>query len=559
MKRFDGATCIRIDFIDIADGKVSLTGEFFAPTDDAASQAMFSQLVLTDGDSAEYPLKALFRREKLAHVGALKQPCKLTEFACEVPLNGRLLLRWKSNGRVIPWRRCVHGTFSPLTERLRFSYACSGQWILRWRGDALEIAQYTFARHALCELAHDLNLLLKMSFPAWRALVFRAICAVDRMFTSRPLWLFSDRVNKADDNARAMFEYACGLPEGGRHADFAFALEKGCEDWDEMRKVGPVVNLLGFKYKIMFVRADFVISAYRTKAQRMPFSDSSVAYCKSLVNHPKFIFLRHGISKDDMSHDVGRPQVNARIMVSAAPRERDSILDGCYMYTAREVKLLGMPRYDKLYDAGQKTVTFMPTWRRYLVEKTDAYNHELLEEFKQSSYLRNYKAIFNDRRLIEACERLGFRLRLMMHPNMTFAIDEFSIPSCWEVMPPETRYRDVFATSGIVVTDYSSVFFDVAYLKKPIVFFHADRDEFFALQYEKGYFSYERDGFGEVETTIEATVSRIIEYMESGCKMKPEYRKRVDDFFAFTDRNNCKRVYDAILEAAREDGIGGKV
>ena len=147
----------------------------------------------------------------------------------------------------------------------------------------------------------------------------------------------------------------------------------------------------------------------------------------------------------------------------------------------------------------------------------------------------------------------------MMHPNMTFAIDEFSIPSCWEIMPPETRYRDVFATSGIVVTDYSSVFFDVAYLKKPIVFFHADRDEFFALQYEKGYFSYERDGFGEVETTIEATVSRIIEYMESGCKMKPEYRKRVDDFFAFTDRNNCKRVYDAILEAAREDGIGGKV
>ena len=35
--------------------------------------------------------------------------------------------------------------------------------------------------------------------------------------------------------------------------------------------------------------------------------------------------------------------------------------------------------------------------------------------------------------------------------------------------------------------------------------------------------------------------------------MKPEYVKRVDDFFAFTDKNNCKRIYEAILEAARED------
>ena len=35
-------------------------------------------------------------------------------------------------------------------------------------------------------------------------------------------------------------------------------------------------------------------------------------------------------------------------------------------------------------------------------------------------------------------------------------------------------------------------------------------------------------------------------------RRKPEYVKRVDDFFAFTDKNNCKRVYEAILAAAKE-------
>ena len=34
--------------------------------------------------------------------------------------------------------------------------------------------------------------------------------------------------------------------------------------------------------------------------------------------------------------------------------------------------------------------------------------------------------------------------------------------------------------------------------------------------------------------------------------MKPEYVEKVDNFFAYTDRNNCKRIYDAILQADSE-------
>ena len=29
-------------------------------------------------------------------------------------------------------------------------------------------------------------------------------------------------------------------------------------------------------------------------------------------------------------------------------------------------------------------------------------------------------------------------------------------------------------------------------------------------------------------------------------KLKNQYIKRVDDFFEFSDKNNCKRVYEAI-------------
>jgi CDP-glycerol glycerophosphotransferase (TagB/SpsB family) len=53
-------------------------------------------------------------------------------------------------------------------------------------------------------------------------------------------------------------------------------------------------------------------------------------------------------------------------------------------------------------------------------------------------------------------------------------------------------------------------------------------------------------GFGEVVRTVEELVGAIEQVIRSDCRMSEEYQKRVDDFFTFTDRNNCKRVYETI-------------
>ncbi len=108
----------------------------------------------------------------------------------------------------------------------------------------------------------------------------------------------------------------------------------------------------------------------------------------------------------------------------------------------------------------------------------------------------------------------------------------------------------VSAESDLLVTDYSSVAFDFAYLRKPVIYYQTDKEEFFsgAHTYEKGYFDYEGDGFGEIECSVEALVDRIIEYMKNGCELKEVYRERIDATFPFSDQNNCKRVYEEILK-----------
>ena len=102
-----------------------------------------------------------------------------------------------------------------------------------------------------------------------------------------------------------------------------------------------------------------------------------------------------------------------------------------------------------------------------------------------------------------------------------------------------------------MITDYSSVAFDFAYLHKPILYYHYSKDYHFDL--ENSYFDYETMGFGEVVDCEEKLVDLIIEYMENNCKIKEEYDRRINEFFHFNDKNNSKRVYDKIKEIKLKD------
>lgn len=194
----------------------------------------------------------------------------------------------------------------------------------------------------------------------------------------------------------------------------------------------------------------------------------------------------------------------------------------------------------------------MPTWRAYLVTRinSETGKRELKAGFCESQYFAMYDKLINDQRLFDAAERLGYTISFLNHPNMSSTADVLSGDQRMKKLGGETSYREVFAQSDLVITDYSSIAFDFAYLRKPVVYYQADKDEFFsgAHTYEKGYFDYETDGFGEVEYSVEALVERIIEYMENDCQLKDEYRKRIDATFPFSDQNNCQRVYEEIVK-----------
>ena len=179
----------------------------------------------------------------------------------------------------------------------------------------------------------------------------------------------------------------------------------------------------------------------------------------------------------------------------------------------------------------------MPSLRKYLKDKSG-------DEIIQSNFYKIFNSLLNNEKLIKIAKENDYEIIFRPHPHIYEFIDLFDINDYVKIEPQETKYQTLFNNSSLLITDYSSVAFDFSYLKKPVIYYQYSND--YHYDAENGYFNYENMGFGEVCREEEDLVQLLIDYIENDCKMKDKYTERVDDFFLYTDKNNCKRVYEAI-------------
>jgi CDP-glycerol glycerophosphotransferase (TagB/SpsB family) len=186
------------------------------------------------------------------------------------------------------------------------------------------------------------------------------------------------------------------------------------------------------------------------------------------------------------------------------------------------------------------------------VTKNEGVSRDYNPLFKETDYYRIYNSLINDKRLIEAAKTYNYRLLYVLHPIVSPQIDDFDTNEYVDIIPAVkvkdhkgVNYEKAFRESSLMVTDFSGVQFDFAYMRKPVVYLH-HRD--IPKHYEEGTFFYDTMGFGEICQDNDELIDTLISYMKNNCTMKPEYRRRADDFFAYSDHNNCQRIYDLMLD-----------
>lgn len=384
---------------------------------------------------------------------------------------------------------------------------------------------------------------------ARKSVMVRKMAFALRRRKKKPICLISDRVSKADDNGEAFFRYM--RENHADEIDSYFIIDGKSADFQRLKQYGNVVPFFSWKHRFLHLRADYLVSSQVNDYFFNPFRGAQRVY-KNMLDGYKYVFLQHGIISNDLSDWLRKQKKYLDGFVVTTQEEYERVLGGNYDYTDKEIWLTGLPRYDYLEDRPEKIVTLLPTWRMYLAKKQDPVTGYwiLVDNFRDTTYAKFYRELLSNDKLNEAAKRLGYKIQFKLHPSFTGLEHEFGFPDYADIIYEDTTYREMYARSNLIVSDYSSAIYDFLYLRKPIFYTQPDADEFFAGKhiYEKGDFDYETQGFGEVEYTLEGTVDRIIEYMENDCQLKDKYRQRIEEFFVFNDRKNCERIYERMTE-----------
>lgn len=537
---------VTLDFLKLGEDSCTLEGKFCV-----LPISYHSLRVGVAVNGSFYPGEIIDRGGPGLSLG--EEICRFIGFRVTVPLDKtqsyRITFRACLDGHSVDYRHVSAGKHFPVGTVHTAAYYAHRGWIAAFDQAQLVLKQKTLCRHMACECAFLLDLWKTNVLGGRKAIPVRLLRHMLKLFKRRQIWLISDRVNKADDNGEALFLYL--REKKPEHTDVYYLLSRNSGDYPRLAEQGKVVDFFSTRHKLLHLLCDCNISASANDFMVNPFSGHQEGY-RDLLDSCRYVFLQHGVIKDDLSGWLNRYRKNISGFVVSAVPEYQSILNGNYDYSPNQVWLTGLPRFDRLYHQEENCIALIPTWRKYLMQELNSKTGiwSLKDGFEQTEYYQFYNRLLNDPRLLRALSECGYRMIFMPHPTIMPYIDRFQKNDQVTFGSLNTKYRDVYSKCKLVVTDYSSAVFDFAYLRKPVIYTQFDQEAFFSGEhvYTKGYFDYERDGFGEVETDLDATVDRIIEYMENGCELKDKYRQRIDNFYAFNDRNNCERVYQKIME-----------
>ena len=430
----------------------------------------------------------------------------------------------------------------------------------------IEIRRYNWFKMAAKEIGLGSELLFSFQMHRFRFFLLRAAWVVTRpYFKNKNIWMFFDKIYKAGDSSEYLYKYAHeqikknqknvqakNQDAGLKHPDKLYYLvDEHTADYKRLIKEGYKPLKRGsFLHRLIFLNANMMIVSNSTV---FAFNDYYMENSRYIRGIPDFhvVCVQHGLSVQKIALAQQRLRDNTRLYFCASKYEIDNLSHPVYDYVGYDaLKLTGVPRYDGLVNDDKKQIMISPTWRMQsamLVSKNEGVERDYNPFFKDTDYYKVYNGLINDERLIKTAKQYGYRIAYVLHPIVCPQAKDFDKNEYVDIIPSvgDMSYEKMFCESSLMVTDYSGIQFDFAYMRKPLVYYHPEELE---AHYEEGSFHYDTMAFGEIVKKRDELVDLLIDYMKSGCRMKDEYRKRADDFYEFSDRNNCQRIYDEMIK-----------
>ena len=367
------------------------------------------------------------------------------------------------------------------------------------------------------------------------------------VYGRKNIWLTFDKLYKGGDCGEYFYRY---MRTRRGEVDPYYIIRSDVPDGKRMAQEGlNPLYYLTWKQRLIYLHASMIFATHSSVHGFCGFSKWEVRFVQDLLKATNTC-IQHGLSVQDLTLDSNRIINNNKRYYCASPCEIENLSRPEYDYGQEVLRLTGLARYDGLVNREQKQILITPTWRAYIampavMGSARPYN----PEFKHTEYYRVFQELLENEKLKEAAKRTGCRIIYLLHPILSAQKDDFKVGGNVEILPAtEINYEDILTQSSLMVTDYSGVQFDFAYMRKPVVYFHPPT---LPPHFLDSGFSYEEQGFGEICQSVDELVDELCNYLESGCALKEKYREREDAFFAFQDHGNCRRIFEDALEYQR--------
>ncbi|MGL4670381.1 MAG: CDP-glycerol glycerophosphotransferase family protein [Methanobacteriaceae archaeon] len=217
----------------------------------------------------------------------------------------------------------------------------------------------------------------------------------------------------------------------------------------------------------------------------------------------------------------------------------------------KEILTVGYPRNDILINKNnekdineikerfnipkdKKIILYAPTWR------DNSYHQEGYYKF---STKMDYDLMKNE------LEKEGYILILKYHYLVKENIDWSSYNGFIYDCNEKWDIQELYLIADVLITDYSSVMFDYSVLKKPMIFFTYDLEEY-KDELRGFYFDLIEEAPGDIVKTNKQLIESIkkASLFEYENKYKDKYNKFYEKFSSLEDGKAGAKVVDLILE-----------
>lgn len=354
------------------------------------------------------------------------------------------------------------------------------------------------------------------------------------------MWLICESAGEARDNGYWLFQYLRGNQP---QIDAVYAIKRASAERVRVESLGPTVPYGSFRHWIFYLAAEVNISS-----QKNGKPNAAVCYMLEVVLEVlknRRVFVQHGVVINDLPF-LHEDRAKLSLFCCGALPEYEFVKN-VFGYPENAVQYLGLCRFDGLHgcNTDKDIILILPTWRMWLHRQQGA---EAKDVFCASEYYRSWSGLLNGDAVVDLLERYHKRAVFCLHRNMQafeslFYTDNPHITLLrWEEADIETLIRK----AGVLITDYSSVSMDFAYMDKPVLYYQFDQSDFRRHHLPEGYFDYKRDGFGPVCEDMPSLLAGLEHVCQNQCFMQSAYRQRAENFFKLRDANNCERTFEAI-------------